>query len=197
VLKVVWELLKTVGLIIYYTKVRSNIIIVWFTSHILGQNDSVDIEYLNCIRDLIEDQRVRSMSGFMQHGKVTCLEHCLYVSYYSYLVCRRLGFDYRSAARGGLLHDFFLYDWHKDKPYKGLHGLKHPYVALENANKYFRLNKLEKDIISKHMWPLTFPFPRYWESLIVNFMDKCCAFKETFSIGRGRSIIRLQSLLSI
>ncbi|NLP15148.1 MAG: HD family phosphohydrolase [Clostridium sp.] len=163
---------------------------------VLGQSDSVDIEYLNCIRDLINNRRVRRMGRYMQHGKVTCLEHSLYVSYCSYLICRRLGFDYRSAARGGLLHDFFLYDWHKKKPYKGLHGLKHPYIALKNAKKYFQLNKLEQDIISKHMWPLTIIPPRYWETLIVNILDKYCAFMETFNIGERRSINRLQSLLS-
>lgn len=128
------------------------------------------------------------MSSFIQHGKITCLEHSLYVSYCSYLICRRLGFNYRSAARGGLLHDFFLYDWHKEIPYKGLHGLKHPYVALENANKYFQLNKMEQDIISKHMWPLTIVPPRYLETLIVNIIDKYCAFMETFNIGKRRSM---------
>jgi uncharacterized protein len=100
------------------------------------------------------------------------------VSYNSYLVCRVLGLDYQSAARGGLLHDFFLYDWHITKHEEGLHGFTHPGTALKNANKKFSLNKIEKDIIEKHMWPLTIRFPKYKESFIVSFVDKYCSVIE-------------------
>jgi uncharacterized protein len=116
------------------------------------------------------------MNSFIQHGSVTCFEHSLSVSYYSYLVCRLLRFDYCSAARGGLLHDLFLYDWHKSKLIGGKHGFTHPYTALENANKHFLLNEMEKDIIVKHMWPLTVLLPRYKEAYVVSFVDKYCAF---------------------
>jgi uncharacterized protein len=63
------------------------------------------------------------MEKFIQHSDVSCLEHCMSVSYNSYLICRRLGLNYQAAARGGLLHDLFLYDWHVSKPENGLHGL--------------------------------------------------------------------------
>ncbi len=105
------------------------------------------------------------MKNYMQHGNVDCLEHSLYVSLTSYLVCRRMGLDCRSAARGGLLHDFFLYDWHVEKPRAGLHGLVHPGTALRNANSYFSLNAREHDVIGKHMWPLTITPPKYKETL--------------------------------
>ena len=36
----------------------------------------------------------------------------------------------------------------------------------------------EKEIIKKHMWPLTFSPPKYLESFIVTIVDKYCAFKE-------------------
>lgn len=134
-----------------------------------------DKEYMECISIFIQHKMVWSMQNFIQHGDINCLEHCLYVSYNSYLICKRLGLDYRSAARGGLLHDFFLYDWHIEKPYKGLHGFIHPDIALQNANKYFNLNEREKDIIQKHMWPLTLRLPKYKETFVVLFVDKFCA----------------------
>jgi uncharacterized protein len=142
-----------------------------------------DGEYKKCIGDLLQNEIVCSMKKFIQHNNVTCLEHSICVSYYSFFICKRLGLDYRSAARGGLLHDFFLYDWHITKPVKGLHGFTHPNTALENANKYFYLNEIEKDIIEKHMWPLTAKLPKYKESFIVSFVDKYCALMEILKIN--------------
>ncbi|AKN31522.1 HD family phosphohydrolase [Clostridium carboxidivorans P7] len=141
-----------------------------------------DKKYEKCVCDVIHHEMVVSMKNYIQHGNTNCLEHSLYVSYISYMICRRLGLDYRSAARGGLLHDFFLYDWHMRRPQKGLHGFIHPNIALKNANKYFNLNDNEKDIIQKHMWPLTITLPRYKESFVVLFTDKYCAFMETVGL---------------
>lgn len=110
-------------------------------SHMLRRqpDPSTDIDYLDSIGDLISYPLVRSMKNYIQNGDVDCLEHSLYVSYYSYLVCRRINLNYRCAARGGLLHDFFLYDWHIKGSHKGLHGLNHPRSALRNAKKVFCL----------------------------------------------------------
>ncbi|ATW26439.1 HD family phosphohydrolase [Candidatus Formimonas warabiya] len=152
----------------------------------LKADSSTFSEYHKCISDLIENDIVWAMSGFKHHGNITCLEHSVHVSYKSFLMCKSLGLDYRSAARGGLLHDLFLYDWHRTKPAQGWHGLVHPLIALENANKNFSLNKIEKDIIIKHMWPLTMNLPRYKESFIVLLVDKYCALVESMKFSRAR-----------
>lgn len=140
-------------------------------------------EYKKYIAELIEDETVRSMDHFKHHGRTSCLLHSLNVSFYSYLICRTLGLNYIAAARGGLLHDLFLYDWHCTKTEKGLHGFTHPHVALKNALSLFPLNELEKDIIVKHMWPLTYKMPRYRESLIVAMVDKYCACVESLGLS--------------
>lgn len=169
----------------------------WIISKLhLKADSSDDQEYIECIRDLIDHDMVRSMKNYIQHGDIDCLEHSLYVSYSGYLVCRRMGLDYCSAARGGLLHDFFLYDWHVKGSHEGLHGLTHPRVALENANKYFHLNDMEQDVICKHMWPMTIKPPEYKETCIVIAADKYCAFMEIFDFGERKNVRRLQSLLS-
>ncbi len=157
----------------------------------------IEAEYLDCVRELMHHERVRSMSNYIQHNNIDCLEHCLFVSYYSYLLCRYFGLDWRAAARGGLLHDFFLYDWHKKdkKNRRGLHGFSHPRTALRNAKRYFELNALEEDIISKHMWPLTLHLPRYKESYIVVMIDKYCALIEILSFRRHSNIKKLRKLL--
>lgn len=159
-------------------------------------NFKCEDEYKKCISDLINNPVVRSMEGFIQHSNISCLEHCINVSYNSYLICRRLDLNYQAAARGGLLHDFFLYDWHISKPKGGLHGFTHPFTALENANKYFNLNNVEKDIIAKHMWPLTLKMPKYKEALIVSFVDKYCALMETIKVHNGEYIYRIKQDVS-
>lgn len=144
-----------------------------------------DEEYLECIKDLLCNEAVKSMDNYIQHGTTTTLDHCLTVSYISYKIAKKFNLDARSTARAGLLHDLFLYDWHKvieKKPLFKKHGFTHPQVALKNACKYFNLNNIEKDIISKHMWPLTFRHvPKYKESIIVTTVDKYCSTKETFA----------------
>lgn len=149
-------------------------------------------EYIDYVSDIINHPLVRSMGSYIQHGDINCLEHSIRVSYNSYLICRYLGFDYSSAARGGLLHDFFLYDWHKgERPFKGLHGPKHPQIALKNAKAHFALNKREQDIISKHMWPLTIAFPRYKETCIIIIVDKYCSILEIFNLCNKESINKI------
>ena len=96
-----------------------------------------------------------------------------------------MGWDFNAAARGGLLHDLFLYDWHVDGSHNGLHGFTHPQTALQNASKLCELTDVEKDIIVKHMWPLTLSkVPKYRESFVVSGADKLCALAEMLQIYR-------------
>ena len=138
--------------------------------------------YYECIKDLLESNEVKMMDDFIQHGSTTTLEHCIRVSYASYKVARFFHMDYKSAARAGLLHDMFLYDWHLEPPRKLFekHGFTHPQKALENANSVFELNKVEQNIIKTHMWPLTLrSVPRYKESFLVSCVDKYSSCAET------------------
>lgn len=146
-------------------------------NHKLEQLNSID-EFRMCIDDLFAHNSIQMMKKFRHHHQVSCLEHSLNVSYTSFIVCRALGMDYISAARGGLLHDLFLYDWRTFKPDEGIHGFVHPRISLNNALKVCYLNEIEKDIILKHMFPLTWLPPRYKESMIVCLIDKYCALRE-------------------
>jgi len=131
-----------------------------------------------CIDDLVFHDYVQMMKEFRAHYAVSCYEHSVSVSRYSYLICKFLDLDYQSAARGGLLHDLYLYDWRTTTLTDGRHGFVHPRIALNNAASVFELNEIEKDIILKHMFPLTWQPPAYKEALIVCLVDKYCATKE-------------------
>jgi uncharacterized protein len=152
---------------------------------------SIKNEYKYCISDLSQNKILRTLEDFTHHRNFSRLDHCFHVSYLSYLVCKRLGLDYQSAARGGLLHDFYFYDSHTTKPDRGIHCFCHPTIALENATKHFTLNEKEKDIIVKHMWPLTIRPPKYKESYIITLMDKYCATREVAHYGVKFNIAQL------
>lgn len=140
-----------------------------------------DKKYIECVWDIMLSKPFQKMNEFIQHGTTTTLEHCISVSYFSYKMCKSMGYDYVSAARGGLLHDLFLYDWHTHCKETGnhFHGFTHPVVAHRNADKYYKLNDIEKDIIKKHMWPLTIIPPKYKEGYVVMYADKYCSLYET------------------
>ncbi len=128
-------------------------------------------EYFECVEDLLLLPDVQKLNNYTQHLNTSRLNHSIYVSYLSYKVCKKLGLDYRSAARGGLLHDLYLYDWRVERQPEGRHAFAHPKVALRNAKGLVDLNDIECDSIEKHMWPITFKMPRYKESLIVSLID--------------------------
>lgn len=141
------------------------------------------MEFRDAIKDIIYNPKVQEMNKISQHTKgISCLDHCLFVSYISFAICEKLGLDAKSAARGALLHDLYLCNWNFTTIGHWKRLVVHPQMALENA-KEFGLSNLEKDIISKHMWPVTlFHIPLHRESAVVNFADKACAIAEVVGI---------------
>lgn len=146
--------------------------------HIRNFNKCVPSGFVDCLYDLLYDNNVRDMEKYRQHCDTDCFEHCLNVAYYTYIICKALNCDYKSAARGAMLHDMFLYDWRTTKLDDGKHAFRHPSIALDNARNCFQLNKVEEDCIKKHMWPLTIIPPVCPEAFIVSLLDKYCASVE-------------------
>lgn len=141
------------------------------------------VEFYSNIADLINDERVLKLDEFTQHFTYTRLRHSLDVAFVSFLITKHFGWDSRSAARGGLLHDLFFYDWRDEEFVKTgkNHATEHPKIALANARQLTTLNKVEEDIIVKHMWLITITPPKYKEGFVVSFVDKYCAAKEAMS----------------
>ena len=140
-------------------------------------------EFFSIIEDIITNDTVKQMQNFRQHCNTSCYKHCMQVAYFTFIACKRLKLDYFSATRAAMVHDLFLYDWrtrHIDAEFPGLHAYAHPQIAYKNASKLFELNDVEKDVILKHMWPVTFGFPKFKESYIVTVMDKYSACIETY-----------------
>ena len=138
-----------------------------------------DIEFQNIIRELIENDTVKSMEKYNQHCDTNCFEHCYHVSYICYKVCKKLKLDYKAAARAGMLHDLFLYNWRENQEdIKGLHAFTHGNTACKNASKLFDLSDKEKDMIKTHMFPVTIIPPKSREGFILTIVDKYCTVAE-------------------
>lgn len=135
---------------------------------------------------LERDGRLGQCRGFIQHGDVSVYDHVVSVAEQS---CRmadalaRLGLrvDRDSLVRGALLHDYFLYDWHDPDPSHRLHGFRHPFFALANAERDFDLTPRERNVIVRHMFPLVPVPPTCREAWIVCVADKACALRETIA----------------
>ena len=143
------------------------------------------------LKELNRQGRLQEEKLAKQHGSTSVYQHSINVAYLSLWLAGRLPLrtDRRALVRGALLHDYFLYDWHKNKirpsrfyKFYELHGFTHPGTALKNAKKDFRLTPREQDIIKKHMWPLTVIPPMCREAWIVTAADKYCSLMETLHL---------------
>ncbi len=151
-----------------------------YTSNTLKNRD-----FYALVKDILDHEDIQKLDYINHHGK-SILDHCLKVSYHSWKWGSKFHWDTRSLARGGLLHDFFMYDWSNSPPYPDrkayqifkMHGFTHPLAALNNASERFELNRIERDIIRRHMFPLTLIPPRYKESWLVMVVDKIVSLSE-------------------
>ena len=141
---------------------------------------------------ILSSEQYLVLKNFIQHGNVTVYEHCIHVALCAIKLNKKLGFNCRERelVRGALLHDYFLYDWHNAEApgniHPKLHGFYHPGIALKNATRDFSLSEREKEIIRKHMWPLTVKPPRCREAWTVCLADKYASTLETLKLRKGK-----------
>lgn len=136
--------------------------------------------------DILRSDGMRRERGFMQHGRVSVYEHSIVVTAMCITISDtlHLDVDMKALVRGALLHDYFLYDWHK--PGHAGHGFSHAARALELAEHDFELGDTERDMIVHHMFPLNFSLPKTCEGAILCVADKICALAETLFARRRR-----------
>lgn len=158
-----------------------------------GKVDTVavpnDPEYLALVEDLLSHPKVQEMSLYPQHGVTNCLEHCVHVSYLSYLFCTKHGLNARSAARAGLLHDLYLYDPRSLPSWRQCFA--HPVAAARNAAALEgALSPKEENCILAHMWPLSVRMPHSREAAAVCLADKLCSVAEVLHVWRRLALRR-------
>lgn len=155
----------------------------------LSFTDDEVLELYPHIDDILKHEKWELMRRYRHHLESRAV-HCLEVCCVAWRRAKKMPkCDEASVAIGGLLHDFFLYDWQSEKPTLDdldikrrvytpkMHGFIHPLIALNNAYRYFPqlMNEKIEDIILKHMWPLTVNPPRCREAWLVCLTDKSCS----------------------
>ena len=128
-------------------------------------------EYDIIVKDILNNKEFNKIENIEHHG-TTRMIHSKRVSYYSYIICKILRLNYVSAARAGLLHDFFISEKDMKKRTRVTSLFTHSKKALKNSSKIVYLNPLEQNIIVSHMFPLGVHLPVYLESWIVSLVDK-------------------------
>lgn len=142
----------------------------------------MDNEYLEIVDPILKNREFLKRKLYHHHENRSVYGHSLLVSVRSYYLAKKFGLDYRAAAIGGLLHDFYYNDWQMNKqktPLWCAHGFVHAKEAVENSKILFPdlMNKKIENIIKRHMFPLNFIPPFYLESWIICLVDKYCSFE--------------------
>lgn len=148
-----------------------------------------DKKYKNIVKAILRTNSFKNTYMIEHHG-ISRMEHSLKVSYYSYKIAKKMGFDYKSVARGGLLHDFYLDGNERSGIEKFMDTFIHPKKALRTASKCFELNDIEKNIIISHMFPIYLSLPRYKESILVNLVDKVIGSYEMLKEFRYKTVYK-------
>lgn len=140
--------------------------------------------------EILKSDGMQKEKGFLQHGSVSVYRHSLSVAAMCILIAAllRTKVNKRSLVRGALLHDYFLYDWHVPEKSHKWHGFHHAKRALHNAERDFKLDDVERNMILSHMFPMNMTLPKHKESVILCLADKICALKETVVDRKNKAL---------
>lgn len=105
-------------------------------------------EYKEITSEILENEYFALLKNDTHHGS-NKYDHCVRVSYLSFLLAKLFKGNRTEVARAGLLHDFF-FGTRTSKDENDY--LKHPKTSAKNAEKYFSIDENEKDIIESHMF---------------------------------------------
>ncbi|MEG0994474.1 MAG: HD domain-containing protein [Bacilli bacterium] len=136
-------------------------------------------KFYKIIESIINNEEFIKRKDFKHHGEESVYDHSLKVAYLAYCLAIEFHLDEKSCAIGGLLHDFYSTPWmsvnpNHPKKIREMHGFVHAKDAYRNASKFFEylMTPKIKDIIVKHMFPLTPSPPIYAEAWLVTIADK-------------------------
>ena len=142
-------------------------------------SNDVEAEFLREIESILTNTDYKKLSNYVQHKNTTRLMHSMNVAYISWKFARMTGCDSRTAARGGMLHDFCLYDFREKA--EEAQVFHHPKIEAQTSQIHFKISAKERQAILSHMFPLG-PLPASKEAWIISFADKICAVTERFRI---------------
>lgn len=132
------------------------------------------------------DEKVQKMKDIPMHRGSNTFNHSFLVAKVAIKRgLRHKRVNLKSILIASILHDYYLYDWRRDRNKLKRHGKNHPYIAAKNAKADFDVTEEVQKIIQAHMWPINFrEFPRTKEARIVSLADDHVALKEALTSKR-------------
>ena len=136
-------------------------------------------------QSFLHNEKILKMKDFSMHRGSNCYEHSFKVAKKAikYAIrSRRKNINLETILVGAILHDYYLYDWRKNKKALKGHTKNHPKIAINNAIRDFGINKEVEHIIRSHMWPLnTKDYPKSREAKLVSISDKVVSLCESLT----------------
>lgn len=131
-------------------------------------------------QNLLKDEHVLKMKEVPMHRGSNCYMHSFKVAKIAVRkALKRKNVDPEVVLYASILHDYYLYDWRKDRSKRKKHGSRHPYIAAEQAKRDFDISEKTQEVIRSHMWPINIKeFPKTKEAKILSISDKIVATKE-------------------
>ena len=152
------------------------------------KRQNITLEEKNKLEEIyqkyLRDERILKMKEISMHRGSSCYVHSFLVAKLAIkkAIKRRKQLDLEAILIASILHDYYLYDWRKDRTLLKHHGANHPYIANENAKRDFAVPEFVSSIILSHMWPYNFKlYPKTTEARIVANTDTFVAFKEALT----------------
>lgn len=145
----------------------------------------------NLYQTFLNDPKIQRMKEIPMHRGSNCYEHSFKVAkkavhYALRFPSKKLSIE--TIMLGAILHDYYLYDWRKDRSKRKRHAVDHEFIASENASKDFGISPEVKRIIESHMWPINFKkYPKGREAKIVSLCDKAVTIGEVFSSKKHKA----------
>ena len=147
-------------------------------------------------QSLLNDEKVKRMLDIPMHRGSNCYVHSFVVTKLAMKrAIKKKNINLKALLYACVFHDYYLYDWRKDRTKLKGHGKNHPSIAVKNAKEDFDLPDESASIILSHMWPINFKrYPKGREARLLSFADKKVAIKEAF-ISKKRKIKNKDNLL--
>lgn len=141
-------------------------------------------------QSFLHDEKIMRMKDIPMHRGSSCYMHSFKVAKLAIkraLRSRRKNISLEVILIGAILHDYYLYDWRKDRSKLKGHAKKHSMVAAENALRDYDISPEIKKVIESHMWPFNFKnYPNTYEAKIVNTSDTAVAFREALTTSKHK-----------
>ena len=137
----------------------------------------------NIYQSFLNDEKILRMKDISMHRGSNCYIHSFKVAKKAVKKSlNRKNVNLEVVVLGAILHDYYLYDWRKDRSKLKKHAKNHPFVAIENAMRDFSISEEVKKVIKSHMWPLNIKeYPKSKEAKIVSVSDKAVTIGESLT----------------